>query len=355
MGGLIFLAVSVAAARSTVVTVHDPERLLGATPKLVVMDPLRGAREFPLRDDGVSPDERAGDRRFAATLSRTGASIRLDVVGTDGTHYRESVSLAGTDGSAIAVRPTARGTLLPVAVVGAGPPPEGSDAPVAPEGFAPVPTEATGAIPTLPDAPAEPVATPVTPTAATTSAPTARTSSRVTEEDPDAVKEPWRPNVLLGLWGVGLAVLGWSFTSVRRTAVPAHPMRGLRPDLPGRGLVLVTGDPDKFIATMAKHFRVVVAGRAPTVDVPAGMVFIVGPGRVQVEDVAQAVRGLEGRGPPVIVVVTTGRLEAGGGFDRIEHTLPRLERALPAGTHCFVFTAGPPRYRVDDAGELVEA
>jgi hypothetical protein len=83
-------------------------------------------------------------------------------------------------------------------------------------------------------------------------------------------------------------------------------------------------------------------------------VFLVGPGRVQVEDITQAVRALEGRGPPVVVVVTTGRLETEGGLVRVQHALPRLERTLPSGTHCFVFSEGPPRYRVDAEGRLVE-
>jgi hypothetical protein len=350
MGGLIGLvALAHAASTTTTITVHDTERVLGGTPKLYVNDTRRNAVEVPIRDDGAAPDPRAGDRKWTGVFDRSGGNLlKLELVGTDGTKYRETVSLAGTDGAAIAVRATSRGQLLPVAVAAGGPPPTGVEGVVgAPptDDEAPVVADAADAAVEPPVEPPVPV---VAPTAVTTS------TGRNLEESEATVKEPWRPNVLLGLWGAGIALVGWSFSAARRTSVPAHPVPGVRPELPGRGLVRVTGDADRFVAWLSRHFRVVLAGRAPTGEVPAGMVFLVGPGRVQVEDVVQAVRALEGRGPPVVVVVTTGRLEAEGGLVRLQHSLPRLEATLPAGTHCFVFGEGEPRYRVDDAGRLVD-
>jgi hypothetical protein len=84
--------------------------------------------------------------------------------------------------------------------------------------------------------------------------------------------------------------------------------------------------------------------------VPAGTVFALGPGRVTPEEVADAARALDGRGPPVVVVVAT-RLAAVAGADR-EAAWRRLAGLLPRGVVAYTFGTGAPAFEVGADGSL---
>jgi hypothetical protein len=151
-------------------------------------------------------------------------------------------------------------------------------------------------------------------------------------------------------WILAMAVVGWAVAGTPRgSGKLPPPVPGTLPSLPGAGLVAVTGDPDAFVGALAGPFRVVLAGRPPVAPVPAGTVFALGPGRVSAEEVAAAARALDGRGPPVVVVVSA-RLQAPA--DARESPYDRLARLLPRGVHAYAFGTGAPEYEVGEGGVL---
>ena len=111
-----------------------------------------------------------------------------------------------------------------------------------------------------------------------------------------------------------------------------------------------SGDPAPLVRALARSRRVLHVGAAPTGDVPAGMLFPLGPGRVTLEEVRAAVHALEGLGPPLAVVVS-GALEARSGRARLE-ALRRLRAALPEAVPLFAFGDGAAQVDVGEDGAL---
>jgi len=298
--------------RGLILMARDPSGLLTTTPQVAVTDTTGATETISVTDDGLLADMTGGD----GTWSGAGR----DLVGPD---YRVTVSDGERTWVATLTAPrpnepslhfelTTEGSLVPV----------GAD--LAPTGGKP---RATAAAPS-PESAVDPA-----------------TDEKVAEPPAVLASRAY----LLG-WLGALGVLGWLLAGPRGTAGVPAPHPGARPSLPGQGLVFVEGDAEQLIGRLAGECRVVLAGRPPTIAVPHGTVFVLGPGRVHVDDALSTLRSLGDRGPDLVLVVT-GRLEAQGAPDQAS-VLSQLARHLPSGVTAYVFHGERPSLRVVGSGDL---
>ncbi len=262
------------ASQGVVVQVIDSDGLLEGAPTVEIVDETGTSHEALARDDGRPPDVAAGDGTWGVLVNHVeGDSVVLAV--TDGADRRwtDPFELA-RDMPTLTVTPTARGHLarsrrgLHGEHQGLGVPPD-------------------------------PTWTP-----------------------PGVRRERWTPWGLLAWFaGFGLAalVLFWwadpgpipgGGGELRRIRAPTESSRG------------------RFLLDRRKEGPVVVAGAVPpgvTVDL------VLGPGRVDVDDLLRAVAAFDG---PVQVVIT-GDLETAGGVHG-EAALVHLADHLPKGLQAFV-------------------
>lgn len=258
-----------------VIEVSDPAGVLTGRVEAAWADPAGALHVRPMVDDGTGPDRQAQDGIRTARLP--------DVTGPEG--LLAIMDAAGQRWTGPFARPRADRALAVVPTPGGGLHRAGS----------PVPQEAAAPRPDWAD-PGSPPHKPA----------------------------PW--GLLVWAAGLGLASLALFW------AVDPGVARG-----PGANLERVGLDGPRatlrFLADRARIGPLVIAGPAPQ---DAQGALVLGPGRVDVDDLLQALQPLEGR-PQVAI---TGPLEGAGGL-RGEAALVLLAERLPAEVDAFVLTQRP--------------
>lgn len=310
--------VAAAVAGEVRVAVRVPEGTMGeAVPRVYVTDAAGAQAEAVMNDSAGLPDGVAGDGIFTGAVATLGDGPFALVITDGGDQKKWTGSFPVEDG------------LVAVGIAGEGEL-EAIDADE-------VPVQEAAAAPAAPPGQPQP------------SQP-AQTAAKTQASPPAPAAPPSTGTV--AAWLVAVALVGWSLAgTLRGGGTLPPPVPGARPALPGEGLVPVTGDPDALVARLAGPFRVVLAGRPPAREVPAGTVFALGPGRVTAAEVADAARALDGRGPPVVIVVAS-RLQVPAGADR-DSPYEDLERRLPAGVVAYAFGTGAPELEVGEDGALL--
>ncbi len=322
-----------------VVVREDDGTLNGAVPRVHLTDAAGAPFEVDMGDHGTPPDAVADDRVWTGVNRAVGAgpyAIRLSD-GGDNRLWEGTFTATGDDPAVLVLAIAPNGVVtaldadaLPRAALtarrappGGEPGAEGGNPKVAGDDSAN--GSSTGAT-----AGADPIAALVS----------------------LAERQFARPSAgTLAAWLLGVGLFGWVLAGSRRLApVAIEPVRGTRPELPGRGIVAVSGDWARLVTALAGPFRVVLAGGSAPDPVPDGTVFVLGPGRVAVEDIAAVVRALERHGPP-LVVVAPDTVEASGGRVGAE-ALAELGRLLPGAVVTYTFAGGPPSHTVSADGSL---
>jgi hypothetical protein len=268
------------AGHGVVVQVDDAAELLQGTPKLELVDAAGEVHSAGTSDDGVPPDAQAGDRVWSGVVDQVvGPEVVLAVTDDRGHRWTGSFELSGTPPS-LKVAPTHQGGLR----ASRGPSPPGGHAG---SGVPPDPTWTdSGALASRP--------------------------------------APW--GLLVWAAGLGFAalVLFW-WADPGRVPGPGQTLKRIH---------LAPGPPRlRFLVDRARFGPLIIAGTAPDGVEDA---VILGPGRVDVDDLLLALVGLQGR-PQVAI---TGELEGAGGVHG-EAALLQLAERLPENTDAFVlFSAG---------------
>lgn len=360
----MILLVGAALAGSLVVAVREDDTAFsGAIPRLTLTDSAGSPTQIDLNDQGSAPDLAAGDHVWTGGSKEIGAGpfVLLLTDGGDMRVWKGAFTPAAGDPAVLSLAMASGGkvtqleaSVLPFGALSAGgdaspagreatggpsePPPSGQvtepgpaiAAPGEPNGATPAPEgEPAGASP--PSGAPAPQPGSAAPGAA---APTAGDGA---------------PFVSLGegarvaAWALFVAAAAWVLAGARRfTAAAVEPLAGPVPALEARGVVTMDGDWAGFVRTLAGPFRVLLVGESGAGEVPGGTVFVLGPGRVAVDDILAMMAHLERSGPPVIAVLVDA-IEGRGGVVG-EAALAELGQRLPRDAVVYVFP--PPRRRV---------
>lgn len=120
------------------------------------------------------------------------------------------------------------------------------------------------------------------------------------------------PTLVLAFGGLGWAGLAWSLARAGRApAAVAGGAGGWRP-----GLHPVEGPPEVALAALIPGHRVLLVGPVPSSldlsKIPSGSIFPMGDSAVPTGRLLRAKRQLEGRGPPLVVLLLVDPVEITG-------------------------------------------
>ncbi len=263
------------ASQGVVVQVVDTRAALEASPLVELVDAAGTLHTVETRDDGVSPDAQAGDRTWSGLVDQVvGLNVVLTLRDDRAQSWSGEFELA-EERSTLRVVPTADGGLRPWQ-----------------EQHLPPPSPRSGI-------PPEP----------TWSAPASHTPASI----------PW--GLLAWAAGLGLLALGL----LRSVSSPGDRGSG--------GILSRVSAADEearlhFLEERAQVGPLVIAGPAPSGLKGAT---VLGPGRVDVEDLLRTLESLTGKAQ----LVVTGVLEGEGGASG-EAALVLLARGLPSHVEAFV-------------------
>ncbi|GDX79784.1 hypothetical protein LBMAG42_15950 [Deltaproteobacteria bacterium] len=366
---MILLFGAALAGPLVVVVREDDTAFSGAIPRLTLTDADGTSSQIDLNDQGSAPDEAAGDHVWSGGSKAIGAGpfVLLLTDGGDMRVWKGSFTPATGDPAVLSLAMAAGGKVtqldaatLPFGALAASgessptgratsgapaePPPSGQVTDAAPAAAAP--GEPNGATPAPEGAasgaqggqegppPQEPGSAESQGGSHTTAAPT------TSEGDPFVALGD---SARVAAWALVVFTAAWVLAGARRfTAAAVEPLAGPVPALEARGVVTMDGDWAGFVRTLAGPFRVLLVGESNPGEVPGGTVFVLGPGRVAVDDILAMMAHLERSGPPVIVVVVDA-IEGPAGVTG-EAALAELGRRLSREAVVYVFP--PPLRRV---------
>lgn len=356
----MILLVGAALAGSLIVVVREEDTAFsGAIPRLTLTDAGGTVTQIDLNDQGSPPDQEAGDNVWSGGSKDIGVGpyVLLLTDGGDMRVWKGSFTSEEGDPAVLSLAMASGGKVtqldastLPFGslVVSSGSSPSGRASTGGPA--EPPPTgQVTDAAPTA-AAPGEPKgATPAPEGAASGAQPNPPASAGAPPQSAAPSAPDGDPFVALGdtarvaAWALVVVAVGWVLAGARRfTAAAVEPLAGPVPALEARGVVTMDGDWAGFVRTLAGPFRVLLVGESNPGEVPGGTVFVLGPGRVAMDDILAMMAHLERSGPPVIVVLVD-EIEGSAGVTG-EPALAELARRLPRDAVAYVFP--PPLRRV---------
>lgn len=326
---MILALVATAWADPVILVLREDDRAFnGAFPRGTLVDAAGTSVPVDPQDGGAAPDAVRGDGIFTGAAEGLGAGPYLLRV-TDGGDRRVwsgTFPLVG-DPPALLVSVQPEGVITALAA--------GELAYGAPSGAG---ATATAGAPPAGDAPPGAAATPgddnppsEAPASGGAGPGAAPPNSSPSSSDP-AADEPFSADAAARAvaWLLLVVAAGWVLAGSRRFSLAAiEAVPGESPPL-RPGLARAEGDWRVLVRRMAGPARVLLVGAHDPGAVPAGTVFSLGAGPVEVAEVEALVGALAPSGPPLVVVLVGGPLVSGtergaAAEARLADRLPRLD------------------------------